>query len=190
MDALAEKIMEPSVEHRTLVIVKSPRAAIDKTGIFEVPPMLSYDSIPNDRAGLTSVYTPTEVTSILKDFRHRFVCLKLKSFKAFQDIESSHLMVTSDIQQLADTTKFISGNSGDPVSIGGLTHSPVWQTMSCLFTMLNEKTHELRQGFKQMSQIRDSNRLHLDNLQLELANKDSIILDLQSILQQHESRFT
>jgi len=84
-----------------LLDLESPKRAAEKTGLFTIFPSLSYDDYDSseDEEVVDRAMTSEEVTFSIKEFRTRFAKLKQKWTSVFQDIEASHLMVTTDLDK-------------------------------------------------------------------------------------------
>ncbi len=148
--------------------VKSPKAATTKAGIFDIFPALSYedDNSSDDEASDDGgIYSKEEISKTLKDFRSRFSRLKLKWSQAFRDIESSHLLVTSDIAKIVTASKDLAAKVGSPCAIEGGSLQNLWQAFVHFSNKLQTNLSQSHEAIANLSNKNADLHLTLDEVQ-------------------------
>jgi hypothetical protein len=119
------------------VVLISPKLANVETGLFQLIPALSYDSVEETPSAQQHADIPQVVAHVNDRFRH----IKSKWSTAFGEIEAGYLVVIKDIQQLQAHLMSIKnslGSSGDAVS-----STSIWEQMSILSTQVASSTREI-----------------------------------------------
>jgi hypothetical protein len=176
--------------------VLSPRWASAKTGIFEVFPSLSYeDDNVSDEESVDLSSDPDnlnsgEVTQVLKEFRSRFARLKLKWTKAFQDIEGSHLLVTSDIQKLASVARNLLVSLGSPSTVDGHHFANLWDAVLQISQTLHQNIASTKDFVKDFLAKHDDLSDALFEIQSVKTEAVSSFSSIPDALAKHDSRFS
>ncbi|MFN9957249.1 MAG: hypothetical protein ACK55I_29445, partial [bacterium] len=91
----------------------SPKLANTDTGLFQLIPALSYDSVEIDPSSASDEV----MTQVVTDVNSRFRTIKSKWSTAFSEIEAGYLVVINDIRQLQGLLSSVVTNSDSQKSV-------------------------------------------------------------------------
>ncbi len=177
-----------------LLDLESPKRAAEKTGLFTIFPSLSYDDYDSseDEEVVDRAMTSEEVTFSIKEFRTRFAKLKQKWTSVFQDIEASHLMVTTDLDKLSTTSAVLATKMGSPPDPATLDFpiASVWQAITQMYIKIQHhlaSTMSTVQNHSETVEELSTNVVTLQSLHDTLAQTVS---KLHDTVLRHDNRFT
>jgi hypothetical protein len=183
-----EEDIEPNPLTVTQLDLKSPAKAAERTGIFSLFPTLSYEDDESDEISQEDVKVPKEdVLLAIKEFKLRFDRLKTKRSSAFQDVEVSHLLVTSDLAKVSSVTENLASAIGTPVDIEGVTYNSVWQAILQMSSRLQDSVTTLKDSIHNVSI--DYNHLTSTQGTLNIQFQQTVA-SVQDTLKRHEIRFS
>ncbi len=117
--------------------IVTPRLAAGDTGLFQLIPTLSYDSVEGNTSDEQQATVPQVVAGVNDRFRH----IKSKWSTAFGEIEAGYLIVIKDIQELQahlTSVKNTLGSTGKTIS-----NQSVWEQLSLLSLQVAASTGEI-----------------------------------------------
>jgi hypothetical protein len=169
---------------QVLLQLQSPKVAEQKTGIFDIFPSLSYeDESVGDKSNEDEPDPMDEISQSMKEFKHRFSRIKEKWTSALQDIEVSHLLVTSDIDRLG---KMVQDQLGTATPLNGTVFANVWEALTHVASTLQQGLHGAHDSIRNLT---DKVEEIMTNQIVWQSDTEAKISGIRDTQKRHEARF-
>jgi hypothetical protein len=166
----------------------SPKLANTDTGLFQLIPALSYDSVEIDPSSASDEV----MTQVVTDVNSRFRTIKSKWSTAFSEIEAGYLVVINDIRQLQGLLSSVVTNSDSQKSVWQrLEHvsSQVAATSIDLQAYMTSTATNLNTVSTQCDKLHASMQIFENEALLNNSSISERLAVAEKQLQAYESRF-
>ena len=130
---------------------KSPVASQKKAGVFLTVPMLSFDEeeltieLESADAVTMSLFQHT-----LKNINARFIKLREKWARAFQEVEANYMIMASDLGKLEDGINSMAVSVGDSTEAGEPASASLWDSIGLMRKTLKTLPDTMQRSMQTM----------------------------------------